>query len=217
MFKKSKKDDLVINLEDEEPSQSKFPTIKFLGKMIPLILVVGVVSYGVAYKVTNSKLDVGIAEKMKEIDEVSAEVDKAQESQINASTVPQEVLDSAITINVSSDTMPQELIEPSKSSPFRNSNNWYLVDTDGDGMGDAYWGISKDDIQAETYGKMYVYSYTDRNYIKHVTQESDPSRGIEEKYEMIPDPNQVIPPNVLVPAQFINSESGTILDYSKLD
>lgn len=220
MFKKKQQDEeLIIDLgeDDTEVKKKRFPTLKFLAKMIPVLVIIGGVSYGTMYHITNSKLDTEIDKTMKEIEEVNAENEEKAKANISSSTIPQEVLDKAITISVSSDDVPQELIEPDKSNPIRNDKGWFLVDTDGDNIGDAYWNITKEDAESGKYGKMYVFSYTKRKYIKHILQKADPKRGIKEKFEWIPDPSQVIPPNVLIPAQFYKKDTGTVLDFSKVE
>lgn len=53
-------------------------------------------------------------------------------------------------------------VEPSLKLPYRNGKRWYLVDTDGDFVGDSYWKLKKSDLAGKN-GILYRFRLTDSN------------------------------------------------------
>lgn len=50
-----------------------------------------------------------------------------------------------------------KVVEPSLRLSYRNHKGWYLVDTDGDFIGDRYYKLKKKDLKKETYGVFYKF------------------------------------------------------------
>lgn len=179
------------------------------------VILIGVLTAG-SYTITNIKMNKDIESRNQEL---SALIDNTLSTEASEDVVS-EVTDTeleaqgAMTISASLDTVPQELVDAKEGRPFKNSNGWYLVDTDGDFVGDAYWDITQDEAKSGTNGKMYLYSNTKRRWKSVLVQKEDKARGIKEKWASVLDMEQVIPPEFLLPAQYYDKTKGTVLDWS---
>ena len=54
-------------------------------------------------------------------------------------------------------------VSPSLKLPYKNKKGWYLVDTDGDFVGDSYWKFKKSMLKNNTKGIFYQFKLTDSN------------------------------------------------------
>lgn len=139
---------------------------KVIASAVACLVGIGILSYG-TFKLTSFYLD-------RKVEKQSQFVN----SEINPS-IPEYDIDSSKEITAEVDTLHTE--EAGGKTDFRNGEGYYLVDTDGDLVGDEYWSISKADLDSQKYGLIYVYS----------------KDGVK--------------PNFLLPAQFYKTENGYTL------